>query len=192
MAPAASGAERPASSGSGGHRPKSGKGAKKGKGAGAGKGKGKGTSRLLASGQREGARAAVGADVDQLLRCCTVFVTCVSRKFTVNANNKKVVLHCRALVDADHRHAPDMMYVMIQGDFTTESHPHNCRSGWMGYIFKSCLWKPAWNKSHVEGAANHIYNTVYKLRNVIRLDPLNVLYIETRGRLGVMPAHFLM
>ena len=77
----------------------------------------------------ESARAPVSKEVSEKIKLCTVFVSCVTRRFTFNLNCKKLVLHCRKLVEQDRKHAPEMLYVMIHGTFTTESQPYHCRGG---------------------------------------------------------------
>jgi hypothetical protein len=85
------------------------------------------------------------------------------------------------------KRAAEMLYVMIHGTFTTESYPYHCREGWLGYFLRDSLWSPAWNHAHAAGAAEAIASTVNLRRNVVRLNPLHVLYIETRGQRGVNP-----
>ena len=135
----------------------------------------------------ESARAPVSHEVSEKLKLCTVFVSCVTRKFTFNMNCKKLTLHCRKLVETDRKNAPEMLYVMLHGSFTTESQPYHCRSGWLGYMLRDALWSPAWSHAHIAGAAEAIAGVIALRRNVIKLNPQHVLYIETRGKQGVMP-----
>ena len=143
----------------------------------------------------EAARSKVGKDIHQILKACTGFVCCVTRKFTTNLNCKKITLFCREMEVQQRLHgtkkqncmAPEMLYCMIHGDFTTESHPYHCRGGWLGYLLKGGGWSPAWSKSRIHGAAETVYNTLYLVRNVVRLNPLHILYIDSRGRHGVNP-----
>ena len=139
------------------------------------------------AGSLESARAPVSREVSEKIKLCTVFVSCVTRKFTFNMNCKKLVLHCRKLVEQDRKKAPEMLYVMIHGTFTTESQPYHCRGGWLGYMLRDALWSPAWSHAHIAGAAEAIAGVIALRRNVIRLNPSHVLYIETRGRKGEMP-----
>lgn len=135
----------------------------------------------------ESARAPVSREVSEKIKLCTVFVSCVTRKFTFNMNCKKLVLHCRKLVEQDRKNAPEMLYVMVHGTFTTESQPYHCRSGWLGYMLRDALWSPAWSHAHIAGAAEAIAGVIALRRNVIKLNPHHVLYIETRGKKGTMP-----
>lgn len=137
----------------------------------------------------ESARAKVSDEVTEKLRLCTVFVSCVTRKFTFNMNCKKLVLHCRKMVEMDKKKAPEMLYVMIHGDFTTESQPYHCREGWLGYMLRDALWSPAWSHAHIAGAAEAIAGVIALRRNVIKLNPQHVLYIESRGKRGQCPPH---
>ena len=137
----------------------------------------------------ESARAKVSDEVTQKLKLCTVFVSCVTRKFTFNMHCKKLVLHCRKLLETDRKKAPEMLYVMIHGDFTTESQPYHCRSGWLGYMLRDALWSPAWSHAHIAGAAEAIAGVIALRRNIIKLTPQHVLYIESRGKLGQCPPH---
>ncbi len=137
----------------------------------------------------ESARAKVSDEVTQKLKLCTVFVSCVTRKFTFNMHCKKLVLHCRKLVETDRKKAPEMLYVMVHGDFTTESQPYHCREGWLGYMLRDALWSPAWSHAHIAGAAEAIGGVIALRRNVIKLNPQHVLYIESRGKQGQCPPH---
>lgn len=137
----------------------------------------------------ESARAKVSDEVTEKLRVCTVFVSCVTRKFTFNMNCKKLVLHCRKMMEMDRKKAPEMLYVMVHGDFTTESQPYHCREGWLGYMLRDALWSPAWSHAHIAGAAEAIGGVIALRRNVIKLNPQHVLYIESRGKQGQCPPH---
>jgi hypothetical protein len=138
-------------------------------------------------GDLDSARAKVSDEVTEKIKLCTVFVSCVTRKFTFNMHCKKLVLHCRKMVEVDRKHAPEMLYVMVHGDFTTESQPYHCRSGWLGYMLRDSLWSPAWSHAHISGAAEAIAGVIALRRNIIRLNPHHVLYIETRGKKGKAP-----
>jgi len=136
------------------------------------------------------ARAKVSQVLVDQMTISTVFVACVTRAFTKNLNCKKLTLRMRELQEElglKKKKSAEMLYVMINGDFTTESQPYNCRSGWLGYLLRDSLWSPAWNHAHIAGAAEAIASTVNLRRNVVRLNPLHVLYIETRGQEGVCP-----
>ena len=54
-------------------------------------------------------------------------------------------------------------------------------------MLRDALWSPAWSHAHIAGAAEAIAGVIALRRNVIRLNPAHVLYIETRGRKGEMP-----
>jgi hypothetical protein len=134
------------------------------------------------------ARAKVSQALVDQMTISTVFVSCVTRAFTKNMNCKKMVLRMRELqIELGPKRAAEMLYVMIHGTFTTDSYPYHCRSGWLGYFLRDSLWSPAWNHAHAAGAAEAIASTVNLRRNVVRLNPLHVLYIETRGQKGVCP-----
>ena len=120
----------------------------------------------------------------------TVFVACVTRKFTKNMNCKKLVLRMRELQVELGKKGAEMLYCMMHGTFTTESQPYHCRDGWLGYLLRDALWSPAWSHAHVAGAAEAIAGTVNLRRSVVRLLPQHVLYIDSRGREGVCPPCF--
>ena len=134
------------------------------------------------------ARAKVSQVLVDQMTISTVFVACVTRKFTKNMNCKKLVLRMRELqIEMGAKKSAEMLYCMIHGDFTTESQPYHCRDGWLGYLLRDSLWSPAWSHAHTAGAAEAIASTVNLRRSVIRLNPLHVLYIESRGQKGVCP-----
>ena len=62
--------------------------------------------------------------------------------------------------------APEVCFVMIDGDYTTESHPHKV-SGWLGHALGASLWSPAWSHAHCAGAAEAIMGTVNLKRKVV-------------------------
>ena len=136
------------------------------------------------------ARAKVSQMLVDQMTISTVFVACVTRAFTKNLNCKKLTLRMRELQGemlSLKKKGAEMLYVMLNGDFTTESQPYHCRSGWLGYLLKDSLWSPAWSHAHIAGAAEAIASTVNLRRNVVRLNPQHVLYIETRGKKGICP-----
>jgi hypothetical protein len=135
----------------------------------------------------DSARDNVSDHITDHLRESTVFVACVTRAFTKSLSCKKLTLHVRKMVEDDRKRAPEMLYVMIHGDFTTESQPYHCRGGWLGYMLRDSLWSPAWSHAHIAGAAEAIMGVINLRRNIITLNPDHVLYIETRGKKGKMP-----
>ena len=113
--------------------------------------------------------AEVPPELVETLRRCTVFLVCVSREYTKNINCKKLCLTARRLLDQDRKSAPELLYAMIEGNFTTESQPHRV-SGWLGFLLKDALWSPAWSHAHAAGAAEAVCGTVKLRRNVVLLS----------------------
>lgn len=113
--------------------------------------------------------AEVSPELIETLRRCTVFLVCVSREYTKNINSKKLCLLARKMLDADRKNAPELLYAMIDGNFTTESQPHKV-SGWLGFLLKDALWSPAWSHAHASGAAEAVAGTVKLRRNVVMLS----------------------
>ena len=154
---------------------------------------GGGTSPVASSGgtAQDFARARVADEITEMLHASTLFVGCVTRNYTYNANCKKVTLWCKEMINANPRTAPDMRYLMMHGTFTTESQPYHCRGGWLGYLLRGSLWSPAWSKAHVVGAVEAILGNTKLRRSRVKLDPRHLLYIDSRGRQGVCPPCFM-
>ena len=131
------------------------------------------------------ARDPVSIELNDIAQECSVFVACVTREFTFNLDCKKLTLHIRKLVELDKKRAPEMLYVMLDGDFTTESHPYHCRSGWLGYMLRDSLWSPAWSHAHLAGATEAITGVINLRRNKVQLNPDYVEYISSRGKRGL-------
>ena len=51
-------------------------------------------------------------------------------------------------------------------------------------MLRDALWSPAWSHAHIAGAAEAIAGVIALRRNVIKLNPQHVLYIESRGKRG--------
>jgi len=146
------------------------------------------TSTPISAGQS--ARAKVSQAIVDKMSVSTVFVACVTRKFTKNLNCKKIVLRMREIQIEKGKKSAEMLYTMVHGTFTTESQPYHCRDGWLGYLLRDSLWSPAWSHAHIQGAAEAIAATVSLRRSIITLHPSHILYIESRGRQGVCPPCF--
>ena len=110
--------------------------------------------------------AEVPEEVVQQLRASTAFVVCVSRAYTRNLSCKKVSLLAREMKFADPKTAPESVFVMIDGNYTTESQPYKV-SGWLGHLLKDSLWSPAWSHAHAAGAAEAIMGVVNLKRKVV-------------------------
>jgi hypothetical protein len=81
-----------------------------------------------------------------------VFVIAVSQEYTRNLSCKKISLLARELKEQAPKTAAELCFVMIDGNYTTESHPHKV-SGWLGHMLGASLWTPGWSHAHCAVAA---------------------------------------
>jgi len=110
--------------------------------------------------------AEVPDEVVEQLRLSTALVVCVSKPYTRNLSCKKISLLSREMKAANPKTAPETVFVMIDGNYTTESQPYKV-SGWLGHLLKDSLWSPAWSHAHAAGAAEAIMGVVNLKRKVV-------------------------
>jgi len=132
-------------------------------------------------------RGDVDDETAEALRSSTVLIICVSKAYTLNFACKSIALLVRAMQERDRKRAPEMSYVMICGDYTTESQPYKV-SGWLGHLLKDSLWSPGWTHAHLAGAAEAVGGLVNLKRRIVVLDPDELLFIESRGKEGKDPS----
>lgn len=83
---------------------------------------------------------------------CAVVVCAVSKEFRYNHNCKDVALFARDLKRSNPSTGPELLFSMMQGDYTTQSSPFRV-DGWLGHLMKDALWYPAWSRVHIAGAS---------------------------------------
>lgn len=110
--------------------------------------------------------AQVPDEVVANIKASTVVVICVAKEYTKNFSCKKISLLARELKLESPKTAPEMLFVMIDGDYTTDSQPHKV-SGWLYHLLKDSLWSPCWSYAHTAGAAEAIMGTVNLRRRVV-------------------------
>jgi len=110
--------------------------------------------------------AEVPDELAENLKSSTVLVTCVSKSYSRSLSCKKVSLLARELKLINPKTAPEVCFVMIDGNYTTESQPYKV-AGWLGFLLKDSLWSPAWTYAHCAGAAEAIMGTVNLKRKVV-------------------------
>ncbi len=86
---------------------------------------------------------------------CAVVVCAVSKEFRYNTNCKDVSLLARDLKRNNPSTGPELLFSMMQGDYTTQSSPFRV-DGWLGHLMKDALWYPAWSRVHITGASEAI------------------------------------
>lgn len=133
-------------------------------------------------------------EIAQLLRASTVFVIAVSQEYTRNLSCKKISLLARELKQQAPKTAAELCFVMIDGNYTTESHPHKV-SGWLGHMLGASLWTPGWSHAHCAGAAEAIKGTINLKRGLVVLNKAELRAIDrgeesplsTKGRVAAGP-----
>lgn len=123
----------------------------------------------------------------QIQQSC-VLVICVSKAYSVSFNCKKIALLAKEMILKDRRKAPEMLFCMVHGDYTTESHPYRV-TGWLWHLLKDSLWSPAWSVAHIYGAADAISGVISLRRRTIYIADREVeAFLKPRPHsAGVLP-----
>ena len=134
-------------------------------------------------------KAPVIFEIIDKISLSSVFVSCVSKEYAANIHCKKLAHEVRR-ISTDPKlsgYSPTTLFMMMEGDFTTDSLPHNVRNKWVGHMLKDSLWSPGWNHAHLAGASETIMGVINLRRNVIKLNSSHVKFILTRGKQGIAP-----
>ena len=116
-------------------------------------------------------------EITLLLRASTVFVIAVSKEYSRNISCKKICLLARELKQQAPKTSAELCFVMIDGNYTTESHPHKV-SGWLGHMLGASLWTPGWSHAHCAGAAEAIKGTINLKRGLVVLNKAELRAID--------------
>lgn len=102
----------------------------------------------------------ISGDVSAKISNCMVVLFCVSREFKHNIRCKKVAQYARTKRDQSPRNQPEILFAMLQGNYTTQSYPYSV-DGWLRHLIKgrSCASLTLFHPSQI----GHILNLRYSV-----------------------------
>lgn len=93
------------------------------------------------------------------LHKCVCIIICVSRELKQNNRCRKICEFVRKAKRSDARGGFECLFMMMQGDYTTQSYPH-CVDGWLAHHLRDTLWYPAWSTAHIASAGEAVGSIV--------------------------------